>query len=153
MRNYYEILEVSETASTSEIKKSYRILAKKYHPDQNKGDKGLVEKFNEINEAYTILSNEEDRKKYDERLSGAKNQSQNPFDRAESHTKNTTQNRSNQDVNMSEDMFNSMGAGRSFSDFFGFDPKTKEVNMNSKNKNTDAMRTEDAFKHIFGRKF
>ncbi|MFH1480929.1 MAG: DnaJ C-terminal domain-containing protein [Pseudomonadota bacterium] len=64
-KDYYKILGVSKSASPGEIKKAYRKLAMKYHPDQNKGDKTAEERFKEINEAYAVLSNPEKRKQYD----------------------------------------------------------------------------------------
>ena len=63
--DYYKILEVSENEDISEIKKQYRKLAMKYHPDRNAGDKRAVKKFREITEAYEVLSNGEKRKEYD----------------------------------------------------------------------------------------
>ena len=63
-KDYYKILEVPRTATHEEIKKSYRKLAMKYHPDRNKGDKTAESRFKEINEAYAVLSNEEKRKEY-----------------------------------------------------------------------------------------
>lgn len=64
-KNYYKILGVSESASEDEIKKAYRKLALKYHPDHNKGDKTAEAKFKEISEAYAVLSDPEKRKQYD----------------------------------------------------------------------------------------
>jgi molecular chaperone DnaJ len=64
-RDYYEILEVSRTASDQEIKSSYRKLALKYHPDRNQGDKSAEERFKEAAEAYAILSDEDKRARYD----------------------------------------------------------------------------------------
>lgn len=64
-KDYYQILGVSKTASTDEIKKAYRKLAVKYHPDKNPGNKQMEEKFKEINEANEVLSDPEKRKKYD----------------------------------------------------------------------------------------
>lgn len=64
-KNYYTILEVKSTATFEEIKSAYRILAKKYHPDKNIGNKAAEEYFKEIQQAYAILSNPEKRKKYD----------------------------------------------------------------------------------------
>lgn len=65
-RDYYEVLGVSKSADATEIKKAYRKLAMKYHPDKNQGDKEAEEKFKEINEAYEVLSDETKRKNYDQ---------------------------------------------------------------------------------------
>lgn len=65
-RDYYEVLGVSKTATPEEIKKAYRKMAIKYHPDKNPGDKAAEEKFKEAAEAYDVLSNEEKRQKYDQ---------------------------------------------------------------------------------------
>ncbi len=65
-KDYYDILGVSKTADDKEIKKAYRKLAMKYHPDKNPDDKEAEEKFKEINEAYEVLSDEEKRHIYDQ---------------------------------------------------------------------------------------
>lgn len=65
-RDYYEVLGVSKSASDEEIKKAYRKLAKKYHPDMNPDSKEAEAKFKEANEAYEVLSNPEKRAKYDQ---------------------------------------------------------------------------------------
>ena len=64
-KSYYEILGVPKNADAETIKKAYRKLALKYHPDRNQGDKTAEEKFKEINEAYAVLSDAEKRKNYD----------------------------------------------------------------------------------------
>ena len=64
-KNYYEILGVDSKATADELKKAYRKLSIKYHPDKNPDNKEAEEKFKEIAEAYSVLSDEEKRKKYD----------------------------------------------------------------------------------------
>jgi curved DNA-binding protein len=64
-KDYYKILEVEKGASQDEIKKAYRKLALKYHPDRNKDDKSAEERFKEVGEAYAVLSDPEKRKQYD----------------------------------------------------------------------------------------
>jgi molecular chaperone DnaJ len=65
-RDYYEVLGLDRTCTLEEIKKTYRILARKYHPDVNNGENESAEKFKEISEAYAILSNSEKRRQYDQ---------------------------------------------------------------------------------------
>ncbi len=64
-RDLYEVLEVPRDASTDEVKKAYRKLAMKYHPDRNSGDKAAEERFKEVSEAYDVLSNPQKRSAYD----------------------------------------------------------------------------------------
>src|SRR3954469_25334764 len=65
-RDYYEVLEVARTASEEEIKKAYRKLAVKFHPDKNAGDKTAEDKFKELGEAYEALSDPQKRAAYDQ---------------------------------------------------------------------------------------
>ncbi|MBJ6117866.1 J domain-containing protein [Pontibacter sp. BT310] len=65
-KDYYKTLGVDKKASQAEIKKAYRALAKKYHPDKNKGDKAAEEKFKDVSEAYEVIGDEEKRKQYDQ---------------------------------------------------------------------------------------
>src|SRR3954463_15935494 len=65
-RDYYEILGIARTAKEEEIKKSYRKLARKYHPDLNPNNKQSEEKFKQIQEAYEVLSDADKRKRYDQ---------------------------------------------------------------------------------------
>ena len=65
MKDYYQILSVSRTATAEEIKKAYRKLALKYHPDRNPGDREAEERFKEAAEAYEVLRDPEKRRLYD----------------------------------------------------------------------------------------
>lgn len=64
-KNYYDILGVNKNASDDEIKKAYRSLAKKYHPDLNPGNAEAAEKLKQVNEAYSVLSDKTKRQNYD----------------------------------------------------------------------------------------
>ena len=75
-RDYYEVLGLSKGADAGSIKKAYRKLAKKYHPDTNQGDKQAEKKFKEVTEAYTVLSDPEKKKMYDQFGHAAFDQSQ-----------------------------------------------------------------------------
>lgn len=79
-KNYYEVLGVSKDATKEEIRKAYKTLAKKYHPDLNKNSSESETKFKEINEAYEVLKDPEKRRKYDELQNAAKFQHGSDFD-------------------------------------------------------------------------
>lgn len=79
VRDPYEVLGVAKTASQDEIKKAYRALAKKLHPDVNPGDAAVEQRFKEVAAAYDLLSDEERRRQYDTGMIDAEGTAQNPF--------------------------------------------------------------------------
>lgn len=81
MKNLYEVLGVPRTATEEDIKKAYRKLARKYHPDVNPGDESAVEKFKEVTNAFDILSNAQERAYYDSNGSSRSNRQESPFRR------------------------------------------------------------------------
>ncbi len=80
-KDYYNILGIQKNASDEEIKKAYKKLAIKYHPDKNKGNKIAEEKFKEINEAYEILSSPDKKRNYDALGSTNFNENNDHFER------------------------------------------------------------------------
>jgi len=109
--DYYKILGISKKASEKDIKKAYRKLARKYHPDLNPNDKVAEKKFKEINEANEVLSNPENRKKYDQYGKDWKHAEE--FEKAkqqQQYQKSTRQSYSDQDYS---DFFESMFGGAS----------------------------------------
>ena len=113
--NYYKILGLKKTASNSEIKKAYRKMARKYHPDLNPNDKNAEKKFKEINEANEVLSNPENRKKYDKY--GKDWEHADAFEKAkQQHAYQNSRGNQNTYENFSEedfsDFFSSMFGGR-----------------------------------------
>lgn len=103
--DFYKLLEVEKTASTVEIKKAYRKLARKYHPDLNPNNKEAEKKFKEINEANAVLSDPDKRKKYDEHGNDWKHEQE--FEQARKQQQQAPRNTSQQ------------YSGGDFSDLFG----------------------------------
>lgn len=134
MKTYYEILQVERCVSIEELKKAYRNLAKKYHPDKYANvsfekQNEVKEIFAQINEAYQILSNEKSRKEYD--LTLLKNKKESSSQKSKSTSKN-------------RDFFNKNDLNDMFSSFFS--PKS------SKNDSDGNLKKEmdDKFKSFFG---
>lgn len=144
MKTYYEILEISPKASKDEIKAAFRKLAKKYHPDTNVNDKTLGEKFREINEAYSVLNDENSRKQYDDKLFKSKT-----GDKENDNAKKSTSNSKKQ-----SDMKSAMeNLNIQFKDFFGFDANSNEVKEDILNSNAkNPIDTSEIFNSFFKQK-
>ncbi|QLC65484.1 J domain-containing protein [Flavobacterium sp. LPB0248] len=117
--DYYKVLDVTKSATEADIKKAYRKLARKYHPDLNPNDKEAEKKFKEINEANEVLSNPENRKKYDKYGKDWKHADE--FEKA-GYDPNQQQSRQQGGYQYSEGDFSGFGggdfSGSDFSDFF-----------------------------------
>lgn len=115
MADWYRILQVSRQASESEIKSAYRKLAKKYHPDAHPGDQECEARFKEITEAYTVLSDAEKRRRYDDELGRQPGRDTAYRKPREPESAGGAGKVDFQDLS------------RNFESFFGFNPRTKEV--------------------------
>jgi len=114
--DYYKVLDVTKSATEAEIKKAYRKLARKYHPDLNPNDKEAEKKFKEINEANEVLSNPENRKKYDKYGKDWKHADE--FEKAGHDPNQQQQHYSRQQSGQDFSDFGGDFSGSDFSDFF-----------------------------------
>lgn len=137
MKNLYEVLGVRNDATPKEIKKAFRTLAKKYHPDTNPDNPYIEALFREANEAYTILSDETKRKQYDQKLKGPQSTTSQPENKkAEPNRK------SYGDPHMNVD--------QQFESFFGFRPKGNPKDQSFKGTNKKGpLDTSDLFEAFF----
>jgi len=158
-KDYYKILGIGKSASTDEVKKAYRKLAIKYHPDKNKGDKSAEDRFKEINEANEVLSDPEKRKKYDTfgedwrhyQASGG-NESQFDWSRYARQRGGPQEGNGDQDFGSFEfrDVFGGQGASDFFETLFGRGPTASAGRRTSARKGQDAeaelpITLEDAY--------
>lgn len=123
MKDYYKILGVIKTASTDEIKKAYRKLAREYHPDKTGGDEKKNRVFLDVNEAYEVLGNEDKRKNYDEKK---------PDNTSNNQTKKQSESGFTPNFDMND-------FEKRFENFFGFNKGGEKTQDNSSKVNTDAM--------------
>ncbi len=142
MRDLYKILGIQKSATLDEIKKAYRKLAKKYHPDIIGNNEAARNKFQEISAAYQILENDEKRKKYDEELNGINNQNIRRNSTVKSSYGKTSAN------------YNPFVNGNNFSSqfesFFGFNPDTNQKTQAKKSDNP--LNTNTMFQSFFNPK-
>lgn len=139
--NYYQVLNISRTASMDEIKKAYRALSKKYHPDSNPRIEGAQEHFQKISEAYTVLQDLKKRKEYDKKL---EKQEQTIFSEKQEN-KQSFSNRKEQTIN-----FNEME--EQFAKFFGFHPRTGTIysKKEERKKEKNPIDTTKLFEQYMG---
>ncbi len=142
VKDYYKVLNVSINASNDEIKKAFRSLAKKYHPDRNKDDKDALRKFQEVNEAYEVLSKEESRKKYDQEIFKEKNNQETKNKKNKSSREDKT--RTYQDKGESIENLN-----KYFENFFGFNANSNDINKEKLKKEKNPMDTSKMFDSFF----
>jgi len=126
--DYYKILEVSENADILKIKKQYRKLAMKYHPDKNAGDERAAKKFREITEAYEVLSNGEKRKEYD-----YKRENENNHTKKKNDKENFKNKYSENNFSFGKEFFKSAAEMKGmFENSFGLDKMIKNKAKNEK---------------------
>lgn len=140
MKDFYQILGVKPDATEEEIKKAFRSLAKKYHPDMHPDDATMEAKFKEVNDAYAVLSDSKKRTEYDLSRNGQTNTKEKKQER-----ENTRQAKQAEKVDFSQ-------MHKNFEQFFGFDPKTKEVTNEEKLKKQNPLDTTDLFEKFMGMK-
>lgn len=144
MKNLYQILGVKSTATSDELKKAYRQLAKKYHPDANPNNKVAEEKFKEINKAYETLSDEKSRQQYD--------RTTNTKDESSTKEKTTAKAEKNYGGASAGAGFDFKAVDKTFEKFFGFDSKTGKVTNEEKLKPKNPLDTTDMFEKFMGMK-
>ncbi len=130
------------TATGAEIKKAFRSLAKKYHPDRNPDDKEALRKFQEVNEAYEVLSNEDSRNKYNNERSNNKENNSNK--ETKSRNNKSDNNKKYQDKGESIENLN-----KYFESFFGFDAKSNNINKDKLKKEKNPIDTSKMFDSFF----
>ena len=140
-KDYYKVLGVAKTATPEEIKKAYRKLALKYHPDKTKGDKAAEEKFKDVNEANEVLSDPQKRKKYDQLGADWKHYEETGAPPGGFDWSKYTSNRGGQTRTMSQEEFNAMfnedSAGDFFETLFGLHPGERRGRRNRAIKGDD----------------
>ena len=136
MENYYEVLQIKHTATQDEIKAAYRKLAKKYHPDTNRGDKGAEEAFKRINDAYVVLEDADKRAAYDKKLFGGAEAAKQAY-------------RPRTNINITEVDFANID--NTFENFFGFNPKSDSPDLKVKDSKVKPVKADKMFEAIFGK--
>lgn len=142
MKDYYKILDISINATKDEVKKAFRSLAKKYHPDRNVNDENALRKFQEVNEAYEVLSNEDSRREYDKKKSS--------FEQSNNKETNSENNKSNSEKKKYQDKSESIeNLNKYFESFFGFDANSNKINKDKLKTQKNPIDTSNMFESFF----
>lgn len=142
MKDYYKILDISINATKDEVKKAFRSLAKKYHPDRNVNDENSLRKFQEVNEAYEVLSNEDSRREYDKKKSS--------FEQSNNKETNSENNKSNSEKKKYQDKSDSIeNLNKYFESFFGFDANSNKINKDKLKTQKNPIDTGNMFESFF----
>ncbi|WP_339845163.1 DnaJ domain-containing protein [Paenibacillus sp. FSL W7-1088] len=149
MKDYYAVLGVEHEASSEQIKKAYRQLAKKFHPDVNGGDVQAEARFKQVHEAYSTLGNSELRAAYDQQLLTGRNTGQakgSAFNTARSSKGNAKSGSANAEKVWSDPS----RMQEQFEQFFGYHPKGKESPNGGKAGPNKGMDMSAMFDRYFG---
>ncbi|MHC1748121.1 MAG: J domain-containing protein [Cellulosilyticaceae bacterium] len=141
MKNLYQLLGVETTATQEEVKKAYRKLAKKYHPDVNPNNEKAETLFKDITKAYEILGDETKRKQYDSQRQQNSNQNKSSGQKDNKTTKETSRRQQTAET---------MNIQKEFESFFGFNPNSKEATI--KKQTINPMDTTNLFNNFFNPK-
>ncbi|OOM11698.1 chaperone protein DnaJ [Clostridium saccharobutylicum] len=141
MKDYYKILNISKNATNDEIKKAFRSLAKKYHPDRNQDDKESLRKFQEVNEAYEVLSKEDSRKKYDQEIFKENNKNK------EANKRNSQSNNDNKKYQDKGESIENLN--KYFENFFGFSANNNDINKDKLKNEKNPIDTSKMFESFF----
>lgn len=148
-KNYYTVLGLDgmENATQEEIKKAYRRLSKRYHPDANPGDKEAENRFREISEAYAVLGDETKRKEYDSRLRQTGQQQKKKPEQGNERNSGKKRAPENREFDIGH-----MSAN--FERFFGFHPESGEIHeeqlKKTGKKSANPLDTSDLFEKYMG---
>ncbi|MCK6075278.1 DnaJ domain-containing protein [Paenibacillus silvae] len=150
MKDYYAVLGVEREASPEQIRKAYRQLAKKFHPDVNRGDPQAEARFKQVHEAYSALGNPELRAAYDQQQSRSSTNRQEAGAAASSTAPKKSGYTNNGPINAEKEWSDPSRMQEQFEQFFGYRPKGKENSNRGKADPDKGMDMSAMFDRYFG---